>query len=658
MQPRLLIINCPSIYFVHIPMGTFGLCDYLTQKKHCVMLLNLALYDKTEMLEVLNTYLDLFRPTHIGLIFHWQETAEGVCLVGEYVKTQRAHIKVICGGFTAGYFGENLLERYPFVDYLVKGDPEKPMDLLLRGTEASEIPNLIYRDSTGIRSNKVSYSIDQETVSQISFCNLTYLYDHDLYIRAVEEKLGFPIFIGRGCAFSCSYCGGSRGAFRLHSSRERPVARSIDAVISDLKRIKNFTRKIYICFENDLSYIKALFRTMEKEADLLKTFQLNYGAWRLLDREFLELYKNLFRFTGADQPLFELSPEVFNDEGREKIKSPPLRYAIEDLKENLRLINKQLGDSVKVYLFFSRYHDTAKTYLDMRKEIIGIFQLKHELVYQNINNVHAHYTHLSTDVGSHYWESYVDSPWDLDTLISSARQLKAQGHYSFPVDNLCIYIPKTLSEQEIVKCELLISILNILEKDFHELFHILFNCLGELTIELLEAIVTEEYLSKPGNIFSEISHCELVDSIRRRITGQEALMSKLPFIEDLIDFQTKKATCRRSAEPTKSRHQTRRPKLNHSFISINRYDYLDLQNFLKRLEKEGPKNLAPQKTVSIFLLDDILSMPYQTYRETLKRFEKGISLDEYYEVMEKNEIFGPSYHKAFVAKLFQGDVLY
>ena len=76
MQPRLLIINCPSAYFVHVPMGTFGLCDYLSQKKIPARMLNLALYDKTQMATVLNRYLKQFRPTHVGLTFHWQETKE------------------------------------------------------------------------------------------------------------------------------------------------------------------------------------------------------------------------------------------------------------------------------------------------------------------------------------------------------------------------------------------------------------------------------------------------------------------------------------------------------------------------------------------------------------------------------------------------------
>ncbi len=657
MQSRLLIINCPCEYFVYVPTGTFGLCDYLDQKNIQVKILNLSLNNNTEMDRTLEHYLKLFQPSHIGLILHWQETAEGFLWIGEYIKSRFRHLKIITGGFTAGYFGENLLERCAFVDYVIKGDPEKPLELLLRGAEPSEIPNLIYRKNTEIRSNEVSYFIDEETLSRISFSELSYLYDHELYIKAIEEKLGFPLFIGRGCESNCHYCGGSRGSFKRHSGRVKPVVRFIDSVITDLKRLKDFTRKIYLCYENDRDYIKTLFEAMKKEKTLVKTFQLNYGAWQLFDKEFLELYRDLFILDKNHQPLFELSPEVFDDESRKKIKHPNVTYSIKDLKENLFLINNYLGDSVKVSLFFSRYHDTHKTYPDIKKDIVGIFRFAHDLFCNNLNTK-VHYDHLSTDVASHYWESYVEQLQDFNTLLSATRELKAQEHYSFPVNNLCIYIPETLSEEDIFRCELLIAILKILENHFHEMFHILFQCLDELTAELIEEIIAEEYARKPGNVFTSLNECELLNFVKQKITQKESLLSRIPFIEDLTSLCMKKATCQRRPNPYKSSYQTNQPRLNLTFISVNDHDYLDLHNFLEKLKKESPDNLIPEKTVFIFLADEILSMSYITYRVTLKKFENGFSLDDYYVLMKKKGIFDIPYHKDLVAKLFKSDVLY
>jgi len=60
----------------------------------------------------------------------------------------------------------------------------------------------------------------------------------------------------------------------------------------------------------------------------------------------------------------------------------------------------------------------------------------------------------------------------------------------------------------------------------------------------------------------------------------------------------------------------------------------------------------------VFLSDEIMSMPYQTYCMTLKEFEKGISLDQYYSLMHQRGIFDRSYHESFLARMFQSDVLY
>jgi hypothetical protein len=608
---------------------------------------------------VIGHYLDLFKPTHIGLIFHWQETAEDFIWVGKHIKSLFDDIKVICGGFTAGYFRENLLEKCCFVDYVIKGDPERPLELLLKGAEHTEIPNLSYRNPDGsISHNEVSYFIDEETISRISFCAVTCLYDHVVYINAIEEKLGFPICIGRGCPFTCHYCGGSCGSFRLHSGRTKQVVRSIDSVINDLERLKDFTRKIYICYENDRSYIKALFRAMGKEKSLVKAFCLNYGAWQLFDRELLELYKDLFILDREDKPIFELSPEVFDDKSRQKIKPNNTLYPIKDLKENLSLIKNHLGNRVNVSLFFSRYHETHRTYLKMKKEIVSIFLLKHDLLCNDITNVRVYYDHLSTDVASRYWETYIDHRRELDTLISATRKLKAQEQYSFPIDNLCLYTPKTLSQEEVFRCELLISILKTLEQYFHEMFHIMLKCLDKLVIDVIEEVISEVYLKRTGNIFKTIDYCELLDFIKGKVKQQESFFLKIPFIEDLISLNIRKALSLQSPRPSGSVHQISRPRVNHAFISINEHDYLDLQTFLKILDKEGCANVTPEKTAFFFLMDEILSMPYITYRSTVKEFEKGISLDDYYILMRRRGIFDTSYHKDILAKLFRSFVLY
>ncbi len=658
VQPRLLIINCPNEYFKYIPMGSFGLCDYLSRRNIDAKLLNLSVYAENSAGEILTHYLNVFQPTHVGLIFHWQETAEGFLWAGEQIRSYDKNLKILAGGFTAGYFGENLLQRCDFLDYVVKGDAEKPLELLLNNAESVEIPNLIYRTPSGISANPVSFHADQKMLSDISFSNLSALFDYERYLHVINEKLGFPLFIGRGCSYNCQYCGGSKVSFRSHSGRTKPAARSIDSIIADLKRLKGFTQKIYLCYENDRDYVKSLFREMKKEEDLVKVFQLHYGAWKLPDEEFLKMYQDLFVFPEVNKSVLELSPEVFDDTSRKKIKHPAVNYSIKDLKQNLSLINKQFGNSINVSIFFSRYHAAATTYPDMKKEIAGIFSLKHELFCEEIVNTRSFYDHLSTDVAGRYWEKHVRQPHEFDTLVSTIRKLEAQGQYSFRFDNLCAYIPDTLSETDIFRCELLIFILKILERDFHELFHIMFKCMGEMVINLMEKIIADEYSSRPGNIFASLDHAELLNFVMLNVKEDETLFMRIPFIEDLVGFCIEKAKAKRDLRTIESRYQVNRPKLNHVYIATHDHDYPDLIGFLKRMDREGAGNLRSEKTVFLFLCDEIISMTNDTYNATIREFENGISVGEYYERMKKQRIFTPSYHAQLIAKLFRNNVLY
>lgn len=637
-------------------MGSFGLCDYLVKKNIPAKLLNLAVYRENERGDVLRHCLESFQPTHAGLILHWQETAEGFLRVGEQIKSFDKNIHIISGGFTAGYFGADLLKKCRFLDFVVKGDPEKPLELLLEGTEPSEVPNIMFRSSSGIRSNSMSYFIDRETLSGISFSELTYLYDYELYIEAINKKLGFPMFIGRGCEHNCRYCGGSCSAFRKHSARRAPVNRTIDAVVSDLRRIMDFTRKIYLCYENNKDYIKDLFRAIKRES-LAKKFHLNYGAWRLPDEKFLELYKELFVSLGTVKPVLELSPEVFDDEGRRKIKKGGVCYSVGEMRENLRLINSRMGDDVTVSIFFSRYHDTAKTYVDMKREIKGILRLKHDLLCEGIGNAIVFYDHLSTDVASRYWEEHVKHPKDFDSLISAIQKIRTREQMGFSLDNLCVYTPETLSEKDVFRCELMIFILETFEKYFHEMLHIMFKCLDETLVDIFEEIIIEFYAKNTADVFTSLDHKELLSFVHRKIERDESLLEKIPFIEDLVDLNVKKSRAQQRVYTPKNFSQGEQTKLNSELISIHDHDYMDLQRFLKRLSNEGVSNLRTEKTVSLFLTHEILSMPHETYTATLKEFENNTSVDEYLERMKRKGLFTQSYHKGLINKLVQSGVL-
>jgi len=656
MKNRILFINPPSDYFIHIPMGTFGLSDYLNRTGFKSMILNLSLYETNDLGKHLDQCINDFSPSYVGIMLHWQESIEGFIWTGEYIKKKYNDIKIVCGGFTAGYFGENLLKKFRFLDVLIKGDPEKPLELLLEGEDYQNIPNIIYRSKNEIFSNRITYYIDESTLSNISFCNLDLLFDYDKYISLLEKGLGFPLFIGRGCVNNCSYCGGSSKSYRLHSERTKPVFRSFDSIMSDLKKLDKYTNKVYICYDLNRDFIKGLFREIINDKNLKNKFILNYGAWALLDEEFLVLYKDAFCFSANRRPVIELSPEVFDDDVRKQIKGSNNYYSIDELIENINLINSIFDKNIYISLYFSRYHEGIDTFMKIRREIADIYKLKNEILMSNKLNVVIRYDHLSTDVGSTYWEKYISNPYDVDTLVSGFKVIKTHQYHSFPYNNICLFIPEKIKFEEILKSEKIIFLLRLLEENFIELFHILLRRLGRDIIEIIEEVIEEKYTNDILNIFTDISYYDLLINISEKIQSNSFYFERIPFIDDLIKFSIIKDKLSNRRCPIRISYQVNKPKINHSLISIHENDYLNFIVLLRRMERE--KTFAARLTVYIYLIDEILTMPFETYSETIKRFEDGISLEEYYDLMEKNKLFTISYHKELVKKLFESYVLY
>ncbi len=656
MSSRLLIINCSSPYFVYLPMGTFGLCDYLGRQGIEVRIINPALYTESRAREVIEEQLQDLRPTHVGLILHWQEAADGMLKTMNQVRAWNQHVPIICGGFTAGYFGEDLLKKYSGLDYIVKGDPEVPMARLLTGQSPENIPNLTYREAGVVRASASTWLIDQKTLDGLSFAKLEYLVDYDLYLEKVESKLGFPIFIGRGCVYNCDYCGGSCRAFGRHSGRRHPVARSLGSIVDDLKKLKDHTSILYICYEVDLNLVRSLFGAIRDHSDIAGHFMLNYGAWHLLDPDFLSLYKEVFKCSDSCRPLLEFSPEVYDDTNRKRIKNFKT-YTVEELVENIDLINDVLDHHVLIKVFFSRYHDTDQTLEAFKSELTGIYRLKHHLAATGRSNVKVCYDHLSTDVGSRYWEQYVANFTDFDTLLRLKGEVDTETCYRFPVDNLCFYIPENLPEAGVFRCEALIYALEGLEKNFYEFFHILFFCLGDAFMEVVEEVAVDQAAEQGPFFFKSSDFSGLILRIQDVISADPVRVSMVPFIKDLTRLNLEKTMRRELTHGFSRKISIERPRLKKEHLSIHEHDYLDLSGFLERLKKEGAANLKMQRTVYVFLQDEILAMPHATYRQTFKAFERHISLNEYYELMERQGLFSLSYHRGLIDKLFDSGIL-
>ena len=117
--------------FEMYPIGFTTMAEYLERHGHRVRIVNLAVrmlkderFDPEALVKGLN-------PVAFGIDLHWLPHAHGALAVAEMVKKHHPNTPIIFGGFSSTYFHEELI-RYPFVDFVIRGDSaEEPIRQLM-----------------------------------------------------------------------------------------------------------------------------------------------------------------------------------------------------------------------------------------------------------------------------------------------------------------------------------------------------------------------------------------------------------------------------------------------------------------------------------------------------------------------------------------------
>jgi B12-binding domain/radical SAM domain protein len=238
------------------PIGFTTMAEYLERHGFRVRIVNLAVrmldskdFDPEKLIAALN-------PAAFGIDLHWLPHAHGALAVAEMVKQRHPDTPIIFGGFSATYYHEELI-RYPFVDYVVRGDSaEEPLRQLmacLKGVRGApsrqDIPNLTWRDRQGdIRVNPQSYRPENLDHVMLDYRYVVRAAARDLDLGSYvpfKDWLDYPILAAlscRGCTQSCVICGGSAAAFRQMHGRTKPAFRNPEMLAEDVRRSAALSR--------------------------------------------------------------------------------------------------------------------------------------------------------------------------------------------------------------------------------------------------------------------------------------------------------------------------------------------------------------------------------------------------------------------------------
>lgn len=271
-DPDVIFLHAPSLYdfrkkavlhgpisdvipsgpvFEMYPIGFLSLCGHLEKEGFSTRIINIAnkmlnslKYDPEEEIRAL-------RPRAFAIDLHWLPHVQGSLKIGEIAKKYHPDIPVIYGGYSATYFHEELI-RYPFVDYVLRGDStELPVVMLIKAIrengDIGGIPNLTYKSKDGhVRSNGIAYVpglIDHVLTEYEFVIDKTFKF-FDLYgYMPFQTWMNYPItavFLYRGCLYNCKTCGGSRRACEQVFNRQGLAFKTPEKVVAELKAIERY----------------------------------------------------------------------------------------------------------------------------------------------------------------------------------------------------------------------------------------------------------------------------------------------------------------------------------------------------------------------------------------------------------------------------------
>jgi radical SAM superfamily enzyme YgiQ (UPF0313 family) len=293
----------------------------------------------------------------IAVGLHWLNFSQGAIEVLRLVKKIHPSAYTVVGGITATYFRDEIMQLFPFIDFLIIGDGCLPLLALMDAVRGkgvfSKVPNLLYRQSNRIKSSK------SESINDFSFAQK-------------DEKLCATIPTSRGCPMQCVTCGGSHYGSRNVLGYTEIRSYSIESIMRKLCALANSQTK-----DANPFLVHDPFFTIGKKRwqALLDEIKRNRLKIRL-DLEFFSPHSKEDILNIAEKlpgSIIHISPETMDVRVRSLQKN--LVYSNQELVMNMDTINHIDSLSMRVW-FMSGLAQEKKQNVDATLHFIKNYYKK------------------------------------------------------------------------------------------------------------------------------------------------------------------------------------------------------------------------------------------------------------------------------------------
>ncbi|MCP4152955.1 MAG: hypothetical protein GY757_34805 [bacterium] len=433
-------------YVFWLPMGLFSLAAELKRNGNDVEMIHLDLETGKNIAEIL----DIETVDAVGFDMHWANQAVNVLQTAESIKRIKPSVHVFLGGYTAGFFAGRILQAYPRVDTIIRGDGEKPIVELCKALQQNlteqekdaerkkpalaKVPNLAWRETDQkIAVNELTYASTAAEMDGFDFSDMSLLRNWEHYrdlsrywtnFSPINSQPLFILEIGRGCIYNCSICGGNSLAQVCLSNRKGQAVRSVDAVIASVKQSQTFGYSCFFTcfdFEGYEEWYTRFFNRLKQEKIKI---DFTYECWGIPSPELVDVMCD-----SCENVIMAISPDTASYELRTRNKDTRLTYTNQQLEECLEHIRTR--NNARVQLWFGYYlpGDNSETVMETMDYIARLYrEYAHiiEITYMNVNTDPA--SSLYFNPGQYEMDLEVQSFDDYTTKIrENYIEKKAKG---------------------------------------------------------------------------------------------------------------------------------------------------------------------------------------------------------------------------------------
>lgn len=326
--------------FAIMPMGEFALASQLQRENYSVKLVNFGLEKK------LNPSYDVSRSVRsieskiYAIDLHWAVHASGAVKLANLCKRYHPEGFVVLGGFTATWFYERILAKYPSVDAIVLGEAEGTFSQLVRSAvharDLEGVSGIAYRSGGMVKRN--SMAKPRENLDDLDYTNLRILDNWRSYLRIgvsgyALKRPYFWLNLARGCCYNCVHCGGGMDAYRVLTGREKIAFRSPTRVAEDIERLCQLgVRQISLSHDPEIAGKRYQTQLLDEIAKSRVDVSVYYESMRVPSRAFLEKINRLSYDTTVAISPDSPSEEVRIAAGR-AFTNAQMMNAIEDCED-------------------------------------------------------------------------------------------------------------------------------------------------------------------------------------------------------------------------------------------------------------------------------------------------------------------------------------